>query len=112
MLTWNKVTPQPTEDWTAHSGNGYFSVGPDANNKRIWQYFSLSVGEYSNRPIKACCKLWPREAIAKMRAALDRIETELANDELVEVAREVGDIRNSLEPTPLPPVEPPKWATD
>ena len=59
-----------------------YRVGPvtlfitDDKDQR-WKYFTLSFGEFTTDNVEDCEALWPREALAQARKALDEFEATL-----------------------------------
>lgn len=41
---------------------------------KIWQYLNINAGAWTTRSTEDCLANWPREAIARIRQALDELE--------------------------------------
>ena len=101
MLKWKTEVPEPR---ALRSEMNYknltLSISP-ANHHghpdELWQWISLSLGEHREASMGACQETWPKEAIALARKLLDEFEDKIVFDDVTEVAREVGDVRNYLE---------------
>ena len=60
------------------SGPIRLSVSDAEGNPTLrWQYFTLTLGYHTPATQESCVKNWPREAIAKARAALYEFEATL-----------------------------------
>ena len=75
-----KTIPAPDES-VIESGPIRVAVSPAYNNHSLrWQYFTVTLGHHSGASHAECLQTWPREAIAKARAALDEFEAELEGE--------------------------------
>ena len=61
-------------------GSVRIAVSP-ANAEKQWQFFILDFGTHSNASHEECLKTWPREAIARARKELDKLEHFLNEEE-------------------------------
>lgn len=53
------------------------SVGSSEDGQRLWQHFSLTLGEHSGDKHAECLETWPDKAIELARAALDKLASSL-----------------------------------
>ena len=53
------------------------SVSPSNASGKMWQWLELRFGSHSTSRHEECLATWPREAIAKARAAIDEFEARL-----------------------------------
>lgn len=53
----------------------------DVHNGDTWQYVMVSLGSFNKAPVESCKVTWPREAIALVRAELDKLEARLNEED-------------------------------
>ena len=76
MITWKNETVDVPRA-RVKSSVGPVDVALTEDDNRTWQWFMLSFGSYNGHSRDDCCKTWPREAIARAREALDKLEATL-----------------------------------
>src|SRR5574343_1267109 len=79
-----EVVKAPVELYVVDFGEVRLSISrhkadrpDDVHNGDTWQYVSVSLGRFSKESVESCKVTWPREAIALVRAELDKLEARL-----------------------------------
>jgi hypothetical protein len=78
-MEWTKVKSEPirrSQRLKFGETTITISEAEHAKNGR-WQHVVISLGEFSDKPIKSCMATWPREALAQLRRQLDAFEESL-----------------------------------
>ena len=76
-------------DSTINKGPCHITVAPSSG--RRWRFFSMDFGSHSEASHEECLKTWPREAIARARAELDKFENLLERDYETAMERRQAD---------------------
>jgi len=81
-MKWKHEPAEPTEERHTMRAHGVTISIQDASGDPTsrWQGLVMSLGAHTKRRASECLETWPREAIAKARAALDSFENSLENE--------------------------------
>lgn len=98
MNMWKtEVVKAPAEQYVVDFGEVRLSISrhkadrpDDVHNGDTWQYVMVSLGRFSKAPVESCKVTWPREAIALVRAELDKLEANLNVEDEHEAGIRVG----------------------
>ena len=82
MTTWTETQETINRKMVIHSGPISFMLSHDRETGDRWQYFTISFGQFTKASMDECGFTWPREAIDRARAELDRFEEAELNAEL------------------------------
>uniref|UniRef100_A0A6M3L6S1 Uncharacterized protein n=1 Tax=viral metagenome TaxID=1070528 RepID=A0A6M3L6S1_9ZZZZ len=83
-MKWRTKTPPARPYDVLESGPVRLSISDAEGNPSLrWKYCTLTLGYHTSANYEKCLRDWPREALAKARAALDQFEAEIGGEENV-----------------------------
>ena len=77
MINWIETQETINHKMVVHEGPISLTLSHDKESGNRWQWFSVSFGTFTPASMDECRATWPREAIARARAELDRFESAL-----------------------------------